>query len=150
MPRCETRWLINEGALTFTRKIFHRAQKFSFISCLLRARISVKELRSQNIEYELRRLSAAVEFQCLSCIFGVDPVKRLLWGAQVCMLRLSPSILWFMITARTWMWSSWVFSVKSLQVLRSVCLGLPSVRSSHNLSARLQWKLQLSWENMNR
>lgn len=69
MPRCETRWLINEGALTFTRKIFHRAQKFSFISCLLRARISVKELRSQNIEYELRRLSAAVEFQCLSCIF---------------------------------------------------------------------------------
>lgn len=135
MPRYETCWLINKalwhshGRYFIEHKSFHLFLVYSVPTSLWRSR-RVKILNTNWRDCRHQSSSSVwVTF------FGVDPVKRLLWGVQVCVLRLSPSILWFMMTARTWMWSSWVFSVKSLHVLRSVCLGLPSVRSSHNLSA---------------
>lgn len=119
MPRYETCWLIyirrsdfHTDDISSSTKSFHLFLVYGEPASLWRSR----RVKILNTNWRDCR------HQSNSCVwvtfFGVDPVKRLLWGVQVCMLRLSPSILWFMITARTWMWSSWVFSVKSLHVLR--------------------------------
>lgn len=127
--------------------IFHRAQKFSFISCLRRACISVKEPQSQNTEYELKRLSSPVKFLCLSYIFWC-------WSCETTAVR-SAGLYASLI-------SLYIMIYDYSEDLDVIQLGLfceefacppkgpPSVRSSHNRSARLQWKLQFSWEYMSR